>query len=581
MTLSPRALFRSLFRRPAAVRPTRRHRLALETLEDRTVPTIFQAGSTLFLVGTSGADQFRVQLASGNQNTLQVSDDNGSTSQNFSLTGTNAVTGVAVFGLGGNDNLTINLANGLINNGGSVSLPINFAGGSGQDTVTVTGSPSGVTLNEVYTLGASQNSGMLTFTNGTGSTPAVTLNFNTTEKITDTATASSLTVNGRPMRNLFNITNGTTVNGVTTDVIEAVSNPNHKVAILHQTGAGGDNDDNNRHTVLIWVDEHAVDSFLDRGDQLAPNQDMGVNQGMNFTTLAFANKAAVTINGGASSDLFNLNVTTTATGLTNLTLNGNGGFDVLLNPNPSISGLTVTPTSIEQTLTNANDIFLQLLFEQTLNRAVSDADLNFFRNLLNGQNGLLQVVQMIENSLESRALMVLQWFQQFLNRSATDNELQFFQNLLSNGTSDEDALAQLLSTPEFGNLANMLFGGTSGANNFTNALFLMLLNRSAGDNDLSFFSNDQQSEGQRGAGHRLVQSAEFRNRELNDLFEDLLDRSASSGDQQFFVNNFGLSVRDFRRLIKASQEFFRAASTGHTGGHHDDGDDDGPGGPGH
>ncbi len=176
----------------------------MEALEDRTVPTITLTNGTLAVTGTPGPDQLRVELNPSDNTMIQVSD--GSSTQSFALT---SVTQVNVNGAGGNDNITLNLGNGLINANGTSTLPINIVGGIGQNTITIQGNPSGVSLNETYTFGADGTSGTLTFSGGASATPpALTVTFSQVKALEDTATAANLTVNGTDGRDLIQITNG-------------------------------------------------------------------------------------------------------------------------------------------------------------------------------------------------------------------------------------------------------------------------------------------------------------------------------------------------------------------------------------
>src|SRR5262245_49272275 len=91
----------------------------LEALEDRTVPTIDLTSGTLTLTGTNNADSFRICLMASDTTRIEVSDDNGANFQNFALSTVNQVN---VNGLGGNDTLTLDLANGLIAGTGTTGL---------------------------------------------------------------------------------------------------------------------------------------------------------------------------------------------------------------------------------------------------------------------------------------------------------------------------------------------------------------------------------------------------------------------------------------------------------------------------
>jgi hypothetical protein len=73
-------------------------RLALESLEDRTVPSVSVVSGTVTVTGTEGPDRFLIRLKPGAPATLQISDDGGSS---FTETGLSSVTQINVSSGGG------------------------------------------------------------------------------------------------------------------------------------------------------------------------------------------------------------------------------------------------------------------------------------------------------------------------------------------------------------------------------------------------------------------------------------------------------------------------------------------------
>jgi len=520
-----------------------RRRPLLETLEDRTVPAIGLTNGVLSVTGTNAADQVRIQLKAGDATTLQVSDNNGSTFQDFALSSVNSVN---VMGTAGTDTLTLNLANGLINSSGGTSLQINFTGGTGKDTLIITGNPSGANLNETYTLGTDMFSGILTLSSGSNTTAGVSIHFTTTESILDIATATNLTINGQAQGTALQIVNGPAVPGLTTDTVQSFTQ-NSKVTILHHTGSS------RNPLVQIQVDANAVDSFLARGDEIAPGQGLGTGQANGFVPITFANKATVTINGQGGNDVFALNVNHPATGLTNLQLNGGGGTDVLLERNLP-GGVTLTPTSIENIFSNSNDLFIEDLYQFLLHRVANTSELSFWQNILSSPGGAQTVVQLIEESLEARTLLVLGWYQDFLGRHAQGGEEQFLVHLLQQGISEESTLALLFASGEFGNFSTNLIGGSNTTDNLTQSLYLLLLNRTAGQDELNFWGNTMHTRGAQQAAQAFEESGECRSLLVMGNYQRFLHRTPDQSEVQFWVNS-NLDQHHIRQRMMSSGEF--------------------------
>src|SRR5581483_7756574 len=136
MSLSLSSLFASRKNSAAARRASRRGLPDLERLEDRTVLSVtFSNPATMSgdvaVTGTDAADQFLIRLGT-TAGADQTSDfvDNGQTTT-AKLSG---ITSITVNGMGGNDQLTLDMSNGLIGAAGT-ALPISFnAGTSGRST---------------------------------------------------------------------------------------------------------------------------------------------------------------------------------------------------------------------------------------------------------------------------------------------------------------------------------------------------------------------------------------------------------------------------------------------------------------
>jgi len=505
------------------------------------VPTIDLTSGVLTVTGTSGADQLRVELLSGYATRIQVSD--GSTTQNFLLS---SVTRVNVNGLGGNDTLTLNLGNGLINAGGAAALPVNFVGGLGQDTLKVLGSPSSVTLNETYDFGTNRNAGTLSFRSGSATAAALSVAFSELEAIQDTATANSLTINGTAGRDLFQFVNGTTSGGTTSTTLQS-GNRDHKVAILHHTGSSSN------PTVRIWVDEDAEDAHLEHGDELDTDQSMpGQDQG--FVPISFANKTNVTVNGLGGNDVFALNFTQTPAGLQTLRLDGGAGTDILAARTLPGNGVATTLVNVERVLSNADDLFIADLYRLKLHRDADDNELAQWRRFLNG-NDRSAALQAILHSLESLDNFVRDLYQTFLGRAPQGNEEMGWVQGLLNGMSQEQLLAQLLATPEFATRANTLIDGSNADQNFVRALYQLVLHRTPSDSDVTAWVNVVQNLGRQVVALAFLKSAEHRGNVITNFYRSFLHRDPDEDGLRNWVRS-GLNLSEIERQFLNSEEFF-------------------------
>jgi hypothetical protein len=116
----------------------------VETLEDRnlpsvTLPTLANPGPVI-MTGTDANDSFVVRAlpsAGPTSTELQFSDDGGDT---WATVEKAAVTGVQVYGLGGDDTLTLDFNYGFVGKTrDSGGLPVYFDGGDGSNQLVLQG----------------------------------------------------------------------------------------------------------------------------------------------------------------------------------------------------------------------------------------------------------------------------------------------------------------------------------------------------------------------------------------------------------------------------------------------------------
>jgi hypothetical protein len=490
----------------------------------------------LTITGTASDDQFRLQLKSGDAATLQVT-DNGTTRE-LALAD---VTRIDVSGLGGDDTLTVNLANGLVGLAGG--LPLNFVGGAGTDTLRLSGDP-GAGLDTTISAGANAQAGTLTAALG-GSTLAVT--FSELDALIDTSTGD-LTVNATEGRDQLRIGNGPTIDGLATNTIGAGNNTG-KVAVNHQTGSS------TNPTVLLFVDEHAADAHLRHGDTLAdlqgPNGDAS-----SIVPITFANKAEVTANALGGDDVFTLAAGLTgAAGLTDLTLSGGAGLDTLVARGVP-AGVTLALDGVERRLDGGAEILIHNLYNELLRRTPSDAELDGWLAVLRRQ-GAQAVIAGIAGSAEARAVVVRDWYVQFLGRAAATGEEQGWVQALTGGATEEQVLSSFLSSAEFRARADALVGGASSDENYVRALYQLLLNRDPESQGVvNAWVSAVGSLGRQAVALSFLRSAELRAAFVTDAYLTLLERTPSRGEVNGWVRS-GLDLFALRVAILASAEFDR------------------------
>ncbi len=557
-----RTLFHSLLgrrtRQARSAKPAKelpRRRPEVEALEDRALPSISlpTAGhpGPVVITGTSGPDQFVIRLqaspASGGTTSptnIQFSDDGGKTFQTAALAD---VTQVMVDGAGGTDLLTLDMGNGLIGNTATGGLPIQFTGTSGHQILDVTGNPGG-TVSETFTLGANGSASTLLISNGTSST---TISVNASTPVVDNMTAANFTFNGTAGNDLIQL-RSSPGHGHSSLVISGLNAFAVPGSVVDDNGDDqgtkdhGKGDDKNGQGDDNHDDKMGVFEFEEDQDETAANA---------FASLVLSNKANVTVNGLGGNDLFVANVRGVPTGLKSLTIDGGTGTNVLVG-RALPTGITTNLVNITRQDTDPDDIFIDDLFAEALNRPADQAAINFFRGVLSS-SGRLGVIENIENSLEARTDRLETFFQHLLGRDLDNAAKQFFLGLFAQGASDEQVEANILGSQEFQARAHSLVGAANQSENFVRAASRMLLNRDADDKMLPFFENLEQSSSAAAAALAMMQSQEFRTLATGSFFQTLLGRDLDDAGKAFFTSlPPSTSLDQLFALIAQSDEFF-------------------------
>jgi hypothetical protein len=204
----------------------------------------------------------------------------------------------------------------------------------------------------------------------------------------------------------------------------------------------------------------------------------------------------------------------------------------------------------------ADERFVQALYLDDLGRAGSKAELDEWAPaLINGQAGRTAVATGIEGSFEARDRLVKTWYQTYLGRQADGTEELGWVDLLGAGQSEEQVLSQILGSTEFYSRAQSLVPTGAPEKSYVQALYQVLLDRTASDPEVAGWTAAMQQVGGQGVALGFLQSQEFRTNQFEGYYNALLRRTADPTE----VNNWVMSSLDMgtaRIGFEASPEFF-------------------------
>jgi hypothetical protein len=235
------------------------------------------------------------------------------------------------------------------------------------------------------------------------------------------------------------------------------------------------------------------------------------------------------------------------------------------------SALATTANFVLTNLT-ADERFVNALYVDFLGRSGSQPELDGWAAALPslGQAG---VVNDIMRSTEALTRLVDTFYIRFLGRAAGGGEEMGWVGALSTGAfTEEQVISDILASPEFGTRAAAMFPGVPSDTAFVDALYSLLLNRSAEAGGVSGWLSALPALGRSGVANAFVGSTEYRGGAVRTFYGDptltpfpyqpffvnLLHRSAppSSGE----VNGWVISGPDLLGIqggIASSGEFYR------------------------
>jgi hypothetical protein len=165
----------------------------------------------------------------------------------------------------------------------------------------------------------------------------------------------------------------------------------------------------------------------------------------------------------------------------------------------------------------------------------------------------------------------------FLRRHGDAGGEQAWVQVLESGGTQEQVMAGLLSSVEFANVANNLVGSGDANANFIQALYMVVLQRSAGTADMNAWLGALGRLGRSAVAQDFVSSAEFRTAAVatfygdpnlqplpfQPFFPNLLHRPAPPADSEIagWVNA-NLDLLDLEIALAQSQEYYDQAQRG-------------------
>jgi uncharacterized protein (TIGR03118 family) len=212
--------------------------------------------------------------------------------------------------------------------------------------------------------------------------------------------------------------------------------------------------------------------------------------------------------------------------------------------------------SLQPSITgSANQVFVDQVYQDLLNRQADSAGLAFWANQLDQGTTRSQVIAGIEGSTEFLSVEVQNAYTQFLHRSADSAGLSFWINSLKQGATLEQVEAGLVGSMEYFQSRG---GGTNSG--FLTALYQDALNRTVDSAGQTFFTA-QLTSGTTTAqvAAEIFASTEFRQDVVQGFYQHFLHRAADAGGLSFFVGALqqGQQEKDVAAAILGSAEFFQ------------------------
>jgi hypothetical protein len=517
----------------------------VETLEGRVVPAISFTGpgdaGLAAITGTSAADQFRISLQQSPGSAALININDGTTSVTTALSG---IGGVVINGNGGNDSLTFIVSHDvLVNTNFPFPLPITFNNTLGPNTLNLLSDTVGINVNETFTLGNNNAPNQLVISTGSRNNLTNLISFAalpSATAINDSLIGSNFIFNANGANNQISMQN----QGANNLVISGLN-----AQAMMNFGSGPGSGDFRGQNAKPADDNSTFINFLENQNETLDNA---------FAPITLSNKATVTVNGQAGADLFVVNLTSVPAGLKSVTINGNYVNSVLAGVSlPTASGFYIYK-NLQRVDTNANSIFVDLLYAEILNRTAEWKSLNYWGDQLATVMTRYDVINGIEQSAEGRTNLLRNWYRHLLRRDLDSYGMSYWLGLFQQGATEEQVEADILGSPEFAAVAQNMIGGTDPNQSAIQAMYQLLLNRTADNSALSYWWNFLQNNSMATAAQTILQSQEFRALAVSGFYLSLLGRRIDDVSKNFFASPDlqGQSLSQMRKMIEDSPEFY-------------------------
>jgi hypothetical protein len=164
----------------------------------------------------------------------------------------------------------------------------------------------------------------------------------------------------------------------------------------------------------------------------------------------------------------------------------------------------------------------------------------------------------IEKSFEARDRLLKTWYSTYLGRQAQGGEELGWVNQLRAGQTQEQVLSQFLSDPggqEFYHRAQTLIASGTPDERYVQALYQVLLGRSATSAEISGWDAMLPSLGRQGAAQVFLHSPEFRSDLFEGYYNDLFHRQDDRAALNAWVNS-NLDILSVRIGFESGPEFY-------------------------
>jgi hypothetical protein len=160
----------------------------------------------------------------------------------------------------------------------------------------------------------------------------------------------------------------------------------------------------------------------------------------------------------------------------------------------------------------------------------------------------LLVADLVQRSAETVTKLVQRFYLLFLGRAAVGGEEQGWAQMILGGSTEEDVLSHLLSTPEF--VARATAWGAAGSpdERYLQSLYALLLHRPATEDEVGGWLGALPSLGRAGVASALLHSEEYRALVVSSCYEEVVGRPATAAEAAAWAGS-PFDLLTVRRLI--------------------------------